>query len=146
MEQRKRVLHTVDGTSRHSCLSENVNLSLRPPPSENSYTLRVTSCPRIPVHSVLVATGVLQTLPYCTLERPAVAGRRNHYGRGHRGAALHDEGAAPHCFQSERLDCHTQGEEEQRRLNLERKCQTFLWGLVFVPVIMDTWMLQYAIA
>lgn len=39
---------------------------------------------------------------------------KNHYGSGWRGAVLHDGGAALHCFQSERLDCHTLGEEEHK--------------------------------
>lgn len=78
------------------------------------------------MRSVLVARGTLQS-PSLLISREAIGRgtrRGGHYGRGDSGAALHDEGAATHCFQYEKLDCHTQGEEEHyKRLNLEKKSQ-----------------------
>ncbi|KAK2881013.1 hypothetical protein Q8A67_018281 [Cirrhinus molitorella] len=63
-EEQRREGEEERGKSRRVqgvCLSfRNVNLSSL---SENSYTLRVTSCPNIPVRSVLAATGALQTPP-----------------------------------------------------------------------------------
>lgn len=106
--------------------SENVSYALRPPIAvweflhSESHFLSLyfrAQCP----HShrgVVVPPSLLHSREGGSLRG---AGRRNHYDSGWRGGALHDGGAVRHCFQSERLDCHTLGEEEHKKGGKFRK-------------------------